>query len=192
MQAIWRVVALAVLLIGCAGEQKASEFGVTYTLSNYKTRLRVWIEDAYTNRKEKLSLGGVLVSKSNPYHGATSAGLGTRDKLPEWLEIRWRDGGAEWDMSNAEYATLDGAAREARGKAFEALPIKSAKIAIRNRIPSDVLEELKSSPLDPSRSNLPLKSLSFYFIWTKDGVKLRWRVYEKCCKILYEGGDKIH
>lgn len=93
MPSIWRVVALAVLLVGCAGEQKASEFGVTYTLSNYKTGLRVWLEDAYTNRKEKLSLGGVLVSKSNPYRGATSAGLGTRDKVPEWLEIRWREGG---------------------------------------------------------------------------------------------------
>lgn len=191
MQTIWRAVALAVSLASCAGEQKATEFSVAYTLSNYETGVRVSLVDTYTDLNERLRLGGALVSQSTPYHGVTSAGLGTRDKLPKWLEIRWRERGPEWDISNAEYAALDKEAREARGRAFEALPIKSARIAVRDRIPADLIEDLKHSPLDPDRSNLPLKSLRLYFIWTKEGVKLRWRVYEKCCKVLNEGGDAI-
>lgn len=191
MQAFWRVMAFGLLFWDLDGRAASAEFAVIHTIANYNTGVTISIKDSRDNSGTRLSLGGNLPSGSNAYTGATSAGLGKGTALPEWIEVRWIETGPEWDMPRREYLALSDRERDERSKRYAQLPVKSARIHIRSRIPESVADELKRSPLDPERSNLPLKSLRLYFIWTVDGVKLRWRLRQRCCETLQEGGDTL-
>jgi len=191
MQLIRSVLMLALLLTGCSGQQALAGISVIHTLSNFKTGTKIVVRGGLTDRGKSLALGGVLRSASNPYLGATSGGLGKENDLPEWVEIRWKEVKPELDISSRDYDALDDAARKEHDKKYVALPMKSARVAIRGRIPVSVIEELKRAPPDRERSGLPLKALWVYFIWTKEGLKMRWEIVEKCCKVIHEGGDPI-
>ena len=191
MRIFWRVIAFMLFFGGIYDDSASAEFSVSHTIVNYNTGIRITIKGAQNNHGAPLSLGGTLPSDSNPYIGSTSAGLGKGANLPEWVEIRWIETGPEWDMSSKEYYALSRIERDERSKRYSQIPVKSVRIPIRSRIPEPVADELKRSPLDPERSNLPLKSLRLYFIWTIDGVKLRWRLRHKCCETLQEGGDPL-
>lgn len=94
-------------------------------------------------------------------------------------------------MGNVERRALSKEARAARKQAYAALPEQKARVEVAGHIPVEVIDELKHSPADPGAAGLPLKTLRIYFVWTQDGVKVRWRVHEGCCKILHEGGDPL-
>ena len=190
MLLFWRAFNFLLFLL-TFGNVNSAEFAVIHTIVNYNTGLTIAIKDSRDNNGARLALGGTLPSDSNAYIGSTSAGLGKRTALPEWIEIRWIETGPEWDMARKEYLALSDRERDERSKRYAELPIKFARIHIRGRIPESVADELKRSPLDPDRSNLPLKSLRLYFIWTIDGVKLRWRLRQRCCETLQEGGDPL-
>jgi len=190
MLLFWRAFNFLLFLL-TVGNVNSAEFAVIHTIVNYNTGLTISIKDSRDDNGARLALGGTLPSDSNAYIGSTSAGLGKGTALPEWIEIRWIETGPEWDMARKEYLALSDRERDERSKRYAELPIKSARIHIRGRIPESVADELKRSPLDPDRSNLPLKSLRLYFIWTIDGVKLRWRLRQRCCETLQEGGDPL-
>lgn len=191
MRLIRSVLVLTLLLAGCASQQEPSGISVIRTLANYKTETTIVVRGGVTDSGTPLGLGGVLRSASNPYLGATSGGLGKEKELPEWIEIQWKEVRPELDISSREYDALDNTERKEHGRKYAAIPMKSARVAIRGRIPISVIEELKRTPSDRERSGLPLKALWVYFIWTKEGLKMRWEVVEKCCKVIHEGGDPI-
>lgn len=190
MQITWCAVIVGALLAGCAAQPRAGGFAVSHTLAN-TTAVKITVAQSRTDHGEELPFQGVVMPSNNPYSGVTGGGLGRHAGLPEWIVLSWRETGPEWELSNQQYQALDAGARQARLAAYRALPLKSARIAVGSRIPATVLQELKQSPLDPDRANLPLKSLRMYFIWTPEGVKMRWQVLEKCCKVLHEGGDAL-
>jgi hypothetical protein len=111
--------------------------------------------------------------------------------LPEWVEIHWREKDPGRGISFKEWSGLDAAARAARAQKQAALPVKSAKVVVRSLVPESVVKEVETSPPDPDSAYLPLKSLSLYFIWTRDGVKVRWALHQGCCTVVREGGDSL-
>jgi hypothetical protein len=133
----------------------------------------------------------MLRPSSNPRVGSTAGGTGRETGLPEWIEIHWREKEKGRVLSYKDWSRLDPAERAARVQEQAALPVKSARLAVRSLVPESVIAELEQSPLDPATSGLPLKSLRLYFVWTNDGVKVRWEVREQCCKVIHEGGDSI-
>jgi hypothetical protein len=110
--------------------------------------------------------------------------------LPEWIEIHWQEEEQGRVVSLKEWSRLDAAARAARMQEQAALPVKSARLAVRSLVPESVIAELEQSPLNPA-TGLPLKSLELYFVWTSDGVKVRWAVWQECCTVIREGGESL-
>lgn len=180
-----------ILMGSAAGDARAFEFNVTHTMSNYRVGKTVILRGAKSDRGENLPLRAVLVSGENPFIGATSGGLDLTSRLPEWVEFRWIESGPDSDMSSKAYYALSKEDRRIRAQRYAALPEKAARIEVARHIPVKVIEELRRSPIDPNAPNLPLKTLSLYFVWTGGGVKFVWRVFEKCCDVLYEGGDSL-
>jgi hypothetical protein len=149
MQIIWCTLILSTLLAGCAGQQKSGGFAVSHTLANYKTGITIVIQESRTDDGEKLPFGVLLMSSANPYSGATGGGVGKEPELPEWFEISWKETGPDLELTNKQYKALDESARDVRVRAYQSLPVKSARIAVRSRVPATVIEELMQSPLDP-------------------------------------------
>jgi hypothetical protein len=132
----------------------------------------------------------MLRPSSNPRVGSTAEGTGRETGLPEWIEIHWREKERGRVLSYKEWSRLDPAERAARRQEQAALPVKSARLAVRSLVPDSVIAELEQSPLNPATGR-PLKSLELYFVWTSEGVKVRWAVWEKCCTVIREGGESL-
>jgi hypothetical protein len=190
MQMIWRMTMIGLLLSACAAQAKPRGISVSTTLINYKTGAQVSVEGGRTDRGSRLHFGATLVDSSNLNGGGTLDGVGPDPGLPEWVELTWREDPRP-SLSYKEWFAIDEAERQARVDAFRALPLKSARVAVRNVVPPSVIEELEQSPMDPATPLLRLKRLRLYFIWTRDGVKLRWKAYEGCCTVVREGGDTV-
>lgn len=179
------------LLIGCAVQKHVNAVSSTYTFVNYETGVTVAVKNGQTDRGEPLPFRGSLRSSSKIYSGATSATLGKSGRIPDWVEISWVETRPGWDMSYNDYLSLKKEERAERASTYATLPVRSAKIDVRRRIPVEIIEDLNHSRLDHEHANLPPKSLRLYVIWTNEGLKMRWRVYGNSPKVLYEGGDKI-
>jgi len=176
---------MALSLLGCASYQKHVTIPVVNTLSNYKTGVHVAVDGGVTDRGIPLPFGAILPSASNPYFGATSGGLGGGKDIPEWVEIRWK----EIRMDSYALGTKSSSSNDKlQNKQGAEMQIKSTKVTVRSRIPVSVVEEVRHSPPDPESSGLPLRTLWIYFIWTTDGLKMRWAVIQKCCEVVHEGG----
>lgn len=185
------VVSGLLALTNTAAAESLSGLAISHTLSNYRTGVLVTLRGGLTERGESLPFEMVLGEGKNPYSGKTSSGLGRLERLPEWVEVRWIETGPEWNLSREGYKSLSKEARAARMQAYKALPVKVARVDVARHIPARVIEEIKRSPPDPDFTTLPLKSLRLYFIWTTEGVKVRWKMHEGCCKAPYEGGDPL-
>lgn len=192
MRSILTIMASGLLaLTATAAAESLSDVAISHTLSNYRTGVLVTVRGGLTERGESLPFEMVLAEGKNPYSGKTSSGLGRLERLPEWVDVRWIETGPEWNLSREEYKALSKEAWAARMQAYKALPVRVARVEVARHIPEQVLDELKRSPPDPGATTLPLKNLRLYFIWTTEGVKVRWKMREGCCKILYEGGDPL-
>jgi hypothetical protein len=71
------------------------------------------------------------------------------------------------------------------------LPIQTARVAVRSRVPQDVIDEVLASNRQRAPRALPDKMLWVYFIWYETGIKLRWKLKSSCCGLLREGGDEL-
>ena len=98
-------------------------------------------------------------------------------ELPEWVEFEWSEPAYPEDPKQtlAEY---------------RALPRKTARVAVRSRVPQDVVDEAIEAKRRRQPHELPDKMLYVYFIWTETGVKFRWEL-GRGGVTLREGGDEI-
>lgn len=180
-------------LIGClilgAGAQ-ARGIAVKTTLINYQSGSVILLQDGLTDRGKLLPFSMTMQPSNQLKTGATSASV-ARESLPEWIDVKWQELAPARYVSSTAWYKLSESERDAYTQECEDLPLKSARIEIRNRIPTSVIAELEQAPPDPERANLPSKSLWLYFIWTRDGVKFRWEATRGCCTLLQEGGDLV-
>lgn len=177
MQGIIRIAVFALLLSGCAtSEMSEKGIGLVTTYVNYKSDVGVLIEDVVTDRGYRLGHGGYLHEGSTTLFGKTLGNTIPGTDLPEWIQLRWIE--------------LD-PAREYSREELLALPIQSEKVLVRELVPASVMADVATSPPDPEHPFLSLKNFYLYFVWTKSGVKVRWKEYQGCCSAIHEGGDAI-
>ncbi len=98
-------------------------------------------------------------------------------ELPEWVEFVW----SEPVYPEEPKQTLE---------EYRALPQKTERVPVRSRVPQDVVAEVMEAKRNREPHKLPEKMLWVYFIWSEDGIKLRWRLTSKCCDER-SGGDEI-
>lgn len=97
------------------------------------------------------------------------------ERLPEAVQFDWRlfqvPIPRKWREADADY--------KKRTQALaDALPVRRERVEIMNRIPEPVRDKIR----DAARHAVPAKPASYviflYFIWTDQGIKLRWRLME--------------
>ena len=98
--------------------------------------------------------------------------------LPQWVDFEWREPGYPADLKQ----TLE---------EYRALPHKTARVLIRDRIPQSVVDELMEANRKQARGTLPDKDLAVYFIWYESGISFHWVLKRGCCETLRSGGDEI-
>jgi hypothetical protein len=190
MQIIRRILAGCLLCAGFA-HARQPHIDSSITFVNYQRKMNVESIDAYSEQGFHLAGPRFLSPSSNSYTGATMSGVDPGSGLPQWLEFTWQEWEVAKDIPNDVWDKLDRAAQDAYVAQKKALPLKRQRVAIRGILPDAVVTELEQSPLDPERASLRLKSLKLFFIWTQDGLKVRWRMRQGCCTVIREGGDDV-
>lgn len=179
MRLILPIVATAFLLSGCAGPLEKPGIALATTFVNYESGVDINVLNSHTDLGRPFDNPGSLIESSNPFTGASLGSIDPEKGLPEWVEFTWEE------SDPAIRKILEG------NGPYPVLPVKSARVSVRSVVPASVLEELRRSPLDPTRANLRLNSMELYFVWTRTGVKVHWQVLQGCCTVMREGGDPI-
>jgi hypothetical protein len=158
------------------------------TFVNHRTDTDIWFVSGVTDDGKTLVNPGVLRYSPERLRGPSADGIGSGDGLPGWVDLKWKELDRDRVTQTAAWDKLDQAARDAYFEHERAVPIKSARVPIRAVVPRHVIEELKNSPPSKNYPTLPLKSIRYFLIWTKEGAKLYWEGRSGCCEVLYQGG----
>lgn len=175
------IVLSALLLSGCATQGRAIYSTVTFV--NQRPDVDIWFVSGVTNAGRSLVNPGILTYSPERLRGPSADGIGSAD----WVDLKWQELDKNRPTQTAAWDKFDRAARAAYFEHERALPIKSARVPIQAVVPSHVIEELKSSPRRKDYPTLPLKSIRYFLMWTKEGGKLHWQVRAGCCDVLYQG-----
>lgn len=101
---------------------------------------------------------------ANPLNGGKTEGIAPDGRqLPEWVEFEWSE------PAYPERGSLE---------EYRALPHKTARVMVRDRIPQAVVDEVMEAKRKRQYGKLPDKKIWVYFIWTASGVKFRWRLWD--------------
>jgi len=169
---------LPLLLNGCAIQPPQGP-GMTVHFGNGVPDTALIFEDARTSTGQRFPNPGSLAPDDDPYHGGKVMGAMPDGRiLPEWVAFTW---------FKTEYPDSI-----AKTKAeIDALPLVTEKVAVRDRIPQDVIDNIVRSNKLRGSANAPDLGLWVYFVWFDTGIKLSWTVKDGCCTVVSSGGEPI-
>ena len=191
LQAICFLAAIA-LCTACAAPRSQQGPGMIVTFSNGIKGKKVDVLRAKTANGVFFPTPGSLGPAKNPMKdgGATMGAAPDGRELPQWVEFEWK----VWPYPYPDMPA-DPAARQVWSDGVHtlsrSLPIQTARVAVRSRVPQDVIDEVLESNRQRAPRALPDKMLWVYFIWYETGIKLRWKLKSSCCGLLREGGDEL-
>lgn len=115
--------------------------------------------------------------------------------LPEFVDFEWR----ESPPAPPEPTPMDQASpvhKEWETKMmaeFYAHPIKRQRVFVRSRVPAEVVNAAIEINRHTQRGQVAEASVKLSFIWTDDGIKLRWELWHRTGVQYYshQGGDEI-
>lgn len=110
--------------------------------------------------------------------------------LPTWVEFTWQELPYP-GQSREAFSTYENWSAYV-DEVYRAAPLKAARVKVAEKVPARVLEEVARSRAGTPSDELPDKMLWLHFIWTTDGIKVRWRVSSATdMKKDSEGGDSL-
>lgn len=182
-----------VLCAGCAAPRPPDGPGMIVTFNNVITGKEVDVRRAKTANGIPFVTPGSLGPDKIPHAllgGATTGAAPDGRELPEWVEFEWKEWPYPYPAKPSEPVALqkwnDGVHAMSRS-----LPIKTARVAVRSRVPQDIVDEVVASNRSRELGKLPDKMLWVYFIWYETGIKFRWSLEQGCCRVRRTGGDDI-
>lgn len=153
--------------------------GMTVTFRNVIKGKEILVRNAVSSSGNRFSNPGGLGPETDPLRGgATENAAPDGRALPEWVEFEWIE---------PVYSRVPAY----RHDELHALPVKKARVLVRDRVPQDVVDEVMESNRRREPHKLPEKRLEVYFIWYESGIKFRWELEKGCCEVLRAGGDEI-
>lgn len=165
--------------------------GMTVTFDNVIKGKKIDVLSAKTANGAPFVTPGSLspVMRANPLLGGKTMGAAPDGReLPEWVEFEW----TEWPYPSPQQPT-DPVALQAWNDRVDylsrTLPHQRARVAVRSRVPQDVVDEVLASNKRTAPKALPDHSLWVYFLWHETGIKFRWSLEQGCCNVLRAGGD---
>lgn len=166
---------------------------MTVTFSGAIKGKSIDLLNAITSNKQPFPNPGVFGPTLNPMVGGKTMGAAPDGRdLPEWVEFTWK----EWPYPDAgppmptEAAALHAWNEEVKAMS-RALPIKTARVPVKSRVPQDVVDEVLTSNRRAAPGTLPDEMLWVYFIWYETGIKFRWSLEQGCCNVRKSGGDDL-
>jgi hypothetical protein len=110
--------------------------------------------------------------------------------LPTWVEFTWQELPYP-GQPRESFATEEAWGTYVRD-VYRAAPMKTGRVRVAEKVPAWALEEVAKSRAATPPDELPDKMLWLHFIWTTDGIKIRWRVYNSALgRNSPEGGDPL-
>ena len=183
--------ATVVLCAACAAPRPMEGPGMTVTFNNVIKGKKVDVLRAKTSNGVPFPTPGSLGPHQNPMPGGATMGAAPDGReLPEWVEFEW----TEWPYPSPPKPTDPVALQEWNDRVdllIRTLPHKRARVAVRSRVPQDVVDEVLASNKRAAAGALPDEGLWVYFIWYETGIKFRWSLERGCCKVLRAGGDEL-
>ncbi len=187
---------LVVLLPGFVYANEPDGPGMTITYYGTRTDVSIYIKSAHLpNGRDFPTAGSFGYAKNGLSGGATMGAAPDGRQLPEWIDFEWQ----EPPYPGLERAPSEREAYIQWGKLvdeqFRTLPVKHQRVMIRDRIPQPVIDEVVRANAHAIPHYGTEKRLEIYFIWTSQGIKLRWHIWHTPKFALqyysHEGGDDV-
>jgi len=170
--------------------------GMTVTYSGTMKDVSIYIKKAHLPSGKEFPTAVSFGYAENPLAGGATMGAAPDGRqLPEWIDFEWM----EPPYPGLERAPSDPEAYKEWGKLvdeqFRTLPVKKQRVLIRNRIPKAVIDEVIDANAHAIARYGPEKRLAIHFIWTTQGIKLRWNIWHtpkfNPQYDSHEGGDEV-
>ena len=183
------IVAVAISIGGtlalslCSAETANPGPGMNLTFASTIGAVSINIKSARLPDGKEFPNAGSFGYAENPLLGSKTMGAAPDGRqLPEWVDFVWSEPPNPEDPSQ----TLE---------QYRALPQKTRRVLIRNRIPQEVVDEVTEASRHPVKRYGTEKSLEIDLVWTSQGIRLRWRIWHKPQfndqYYSHEGGDEI-
>lgn len=122
--------------------------------------------------------------------GAAMGGAPGTFGLPTWIEFTWQE--LPYPGQPRESFATEEAWNAYVRDVYRAAPLKTARVKVAEKVPAAAIAEVAKSRAATPPDELPDKMLWLHFIWTTDGIKVRWRVYNSARGgNTAEGGDPL-
>ncbi|BDT56630.1 hypothetical protein MasN3_01240 [Massilia varians] len=122
--------------------------------------------------------------------GATMGSAPDTFGLPTWIEFKWQE--LLYPAQPRELFATEEAWNAYVNERYCAAPLKIARVTVAEKVPAWALEEVAKSRATTPPDQLPDKMLWLHFIWTTEGIKMRWKIHNsERGGNSPEGGDPI-
>lgn len=150
--------------------------GAVLTFTSTVPDRRIEISSARDQAGRPFSHAGSIHHSDNPMNsGKTMGSAPGTFGLPTWVEFTWQE--LPYPSQPRESFASDEAWGKYVADRYRAAPLNTARVKVAEKVPDSALEEVAKSRAVTPPNKLPDKMLWLYFIWTTDGVKVRWKVY---------------
>lgn len=187
---------LLILLPNIVRANESDGPGMTTTYYGTRKDVRIHIKSAQLPSGKDFPTAGSFGYANNGLSGGATMGAAPDGRqLPEWIDFEWQE---------APYPGLERAPSEREAyiqwgklvdEQFRTLPRKHQRVMIRSRIPQSVVDEVVRANAHAIPHYGTEKHLEVFFIWTSQGIKLRWQIWHtpKFALQYYsnEGGDDV-
>ena len=185
------VLATVVLCAACAAQRPADGPGMTVTFSSAIKGKSIDLLSAISSSKQPFPNPGEFGPNANPITGGKTMGAAPDGReLPEWVAFTWKEWPYPYPKAPSDPVALQTWRDEVRTMS-RSLPVETASVPVRARVPQDVVDEVLASNRRRAPRALPDEMLWVYFIWYDSGVKFRWSLERGCCTVLRQGGDDL-
>lgn len=165
--------------------------GAVLNFTSTIPNIRIYTKGAKDQAGRPFPDAGSFGPSDDPMNGgATMGGAPGTFGLPAWIEFTWQE--LPYPSRPRESFATDDAWGAYVDEAFRAAPLKTARVKVAEKVPVWALEEVAKSRVATPPDELPDKMLWLHFIWTTDGIKVRWKIHnsERGGKSP-EGGDPL-
>ncbi|WP_281911391.1 hypothetical protein [Massilia varians] len=153
--------------------------------------VRIQIRNAVDQAGQPFLHAGSFGPSDDPMNGgATMGGAPGTFGLPVWIEFTWQE--LPYPGQPRESFATEEAWGDYVREVYRAAPMKTGRVKVAEKVPAWALDEVAKSRATTPSDQLPDKMLWLHFIWTTDGIKVRWRVNSSTdIKQDSEGGDPL-
>lgn len=150
--------------------------GAVLNFTSTIPNIRIYTKGAKDQSGRPFPDAGSFGPSDDPMNGgAAMGGAPGTFGLPTWVEFTWQE--LPYPSRPREsFATYDewGAYVD---EAFRAAPLKTGRVKVAEKVPAWALEEVAKSRAATPPDELPDKMLWLHFVWTTEGIKVRWKIH---------------